>query len=194
FLDDLDRLYCVDYCPTTEDILNARVVTRGVHEIRYTYGEREFRIVDVGGQRSERRKWLSVFDNVNAIFFVAAISEYDQLMYEDEETNRLIDAIRVFKEIGNNPLFSNAHMILFLNKKDLFEEKLKKVRLSTCFPGYKFKNDYKNATTFIQKKFEKQIADQTKNVYSHLTCAKDTDQIQFLTNSLTDMIIAQAMK
>ncbi|KAH7698585.1 Guanine nucleotide binding protein (G-protein), partial [Aphelenchoides avenae] len=86
FLDDLDRLYSVDYCPTVDDVLNARVVTHGVHELRYPYGDHEFRIVDVGGQRSERRKWISVFDNVNAVFFVAAMSEYDQVMMEDDET------------------------------------------------------------------------------------------------------------
>lgn len=47
---------------------------------------RLFRIVDVGGQRSERRKWISAFDNVNAVIFFAAISEYDQVMAEDGET------------------------------------------------------------------------------------------------------------
>lgn len=69
----------------------------------YTYGDREFRydgsvlllaipnvsrIVDVGGQRSERRKWISIFDNVSAVFFIAAISEFDQCMAEDDKTVR----------------------------------------------------------------------------------------------------------
>ena len=48
-----------------------------------------------------------------------------------------MDAIELFKEVGNNPIFDYAHMILFLNKKDLFEEKLKKARLSWYFPKYK---------------------------------------------------------
>ena len=38
----------------------------------------EFRLVDVGGQRNERRKWIHAFEGVTAVIFVAAISEYDQ--------------------------------------------------------------------------------------------------------------------
>uniref|UniRef100_A0A914LY92 Uncharacterized protein n=1 Tax=Meloidogyne incognita TaxID=6306 RepID=A0A914LY92_MELIC len=43
-------------------------------------------IFDVGGQRSERRKWIHIFDDVNAIIFVVAISEYDQKIREDNAT------------------------------------------------------------------------------------------------------------
>ena len=38
-----------------------------------------FKLIDVGGQRSERRKWIHCFENVNAILFVVAISEYNQV-------------------------------------------------------------------------------------------------------------------
>ncbi|KAH7703217.1 trimeric G-protein alpha o subunit, partial [Aphelenchoides avenae] len=86
FLDDLGRIGSPDYCPTVEDVLNARVMTFGIHELCYKYANREFKIVDVGGQRSERRKWISVFDDVSAVFFIAAISEFDQKMAEDDET------------------------------------------------------------------------------------------------------------
>ncbi|KAH7662381.1 guanine nucleotide-binding protein G(o) subunit alpha, partial [Aphelenchoides avenae] len=151
-------------------------------------------IVDVSGQRSERRKWVSVFDNVNAIFFIAAISEYDQKMVEDNETNRLADAIRLFNEIGNIALFKKTSTILFLNKTDLFEEKIKRVPLKTCFSEYKYRNDMKNTTKYITSMFRKQIADRDKTIYTHLTCTKDTGQMQFLTNSITDMIIANVFK
>ncbi|KAH7724301.1 guanine nucleotide-binding protein G(z) subunit alpha-like protein [Aphelenchoides avenae] len=85
-------------------------------------------------------------------------------------------------------------MILFLNKKDLFAEKIKRVPLRKCFPMYKFKNNYANATTYLIRKFEKNHREKKQNIYSHLTCAKDTDQMQFLTKSVTDMVIANLMK
>ena len=44
---------------------------------------------DVGGQRNERKKWIHCFDDVTAVIFVAAISEYDQNLYEDHKTNRM---------------------------------------------------------------------------------------------------------
>lgn len=45
-------------------------------------------MVDVGGQRSERRKWIHCFDNVTSIIFLAAVSEYDQVLYESESDVR----------------------------------------------------------------------------------------------------------
>lgn len=43
-----------------------------------------YRMVDVGGQRSERRKWIHCFENVTSIIFLVALSEYDQILFESE--------------------------------------------------------------------------------------------------------------
>lgn len=40
------------------------------------------RMVDVGGQRSERRKWIHCFESVTSIIFLVALSEYDQVLAE----------------------------------------------------------------------------------------------------------------
>lgn len=42
------------------------------------------RMVDVGGQRSERRKWIHCFENVTSIMFLVALSEYDQVLVESD--------------------------------------------------------------------------------------------------------------
>lgn len=47
-----------------------------------------FRLFDVGGQRSERKKWIHCFEDVTAIIFCVAMSEYDQVLHEDETTVR----------------------------------------------------------------------------------------------------------
>jgi hypothetical protein len=49
-----------------------------------------FRIFDVGGQRSERKKWIHCFEDVHAIIFIIAISEFDQVLLEDDTTVILI--------------------------------------------------------------------------------------------------------
>ena len=43
---------------------------------------------DVGGQRSERKKWIHCFEGVTAIIFCVALSGYDQVLHEDETTVR----------------------------------------------------------------------------------------------------------
>ena len=65
--------------------------------------------------------------DVDAIVYVASLSGYDQKLYEDETQNRMVEALQLFKEIVNLTLFPpECAMILFLNKVDLFEEKIKK--------------------------------------------------------------------
>ena len=49
-----------------------------------------FEMYDVGGQRNERKKWIHCFEGVTAVIFVAAISEYDQKLFEDASTNRMV--------------------------------------------------------------------------------------------------------
>ena len=47
-------------------------------------GELTYKLFDVGGQRSERKKWIHCFENVTALVFLVSLSEYDQMLYEDE--------------------------------------------------------------------------------------------------------------
>jgi len=81
FMNNLDRLAEVDYLPTKEDVLHARVRTNGVVEIQFSplgeskRGGEVYRLYDVGGQRNERRKWIHLFEGVNAVIFCVAISE-----------------------------------------------------------------------------------------------------------------------
>lgn len=46
------------------------------------------------------------------------------------------ESLKLFDSICNNKWFTDTSIILFLNKKDLFEEKIKKSSLTVCFPEY----------------------------------------------------------
>ena len=81
---------------------------------------------DVGGQRNERKKWIHCFDNVTAIIFVAAASEYNQVLVEDGTTNRMHETLKLFGEIFNNKYFMKTSFIVFLNKRDLLAMKILK--------------------------------------------------------------------
>lgn len=51
--------------------------------------------------------------------------------------NRMQESLKLFDSICNSPWFAIIHFILFLNKKDLFAEKIKRSPLNVCFPEYK---------------------------------------------------------
>lgn len=92
-------------------------------------------MVDVGGQRSERRKWIHCFENVTSIIFLAVLSEYDMLLFETSE-NRMEESKALFKTIITYPWFQNSSIILFLNKKDIYEEKILTSHIIDYFPEY----------------------------------------------------------
>ena len=153
------------------------------------------RLVDVGGQRSERKKWIHCFEDVTAILFFVALSAYDLGLREDQIVNRMEEALRLFGSILNNKWFIGTSIILFLNKKDLFEQKLRENPLTVCFPEYTGPNTFQDTTNFIRDKFVRLNKHPgTKTVYTHVTCATDTDNIQFVFDSVVDIIIAVHFK
>uniref|UniRef100_A0A914CB70 Uncharacterized protein n=1 Tax=Acrobeloides nanus TaxID=290746 RepID=A0A914CB70_9BILA len=195
FLDSVSRVHEPGYRPTEQDILYSRVATTGVVEVKFKIKDLDFRVFDVGGQRSERRKWIHCFDNVESIIFITAISEYDQVLFEDETTNRMIESMQLFSSICNSSWFVNTAMILFLNKKDLFLEKIQKVNITTCFPDYEGGQNYEEAVNFIKMKFaELNQHPDKKTIYMHETCATDTNQVQLVISSVIDTIIQKNLQ
>lgn len=194
FLDDLDRLGAKDYQPTEQDILRTRVKTTGIVEVHFSFKSLNFKLFDVGGQRSERKKWIHCFEDVTAIIFCVAMSEYDQVLHEDETTNRMQESLKLFDSICNNKWFTDTSIILFLNKRDLFDAKIKKSPITICFAEYNGAQEFEPASNYIQAQFEAKNKSTTKDIYCHTTCATDTDNIQFVFDAVTDVIIANNLR
>mmetsp|Transcript_22603 Transcript_22603/g.31632 ORF Transcript_22603/g.31632 Transcript_22603/m.31632 type:complete len:347 (-) Transcript_22603:221-1261(-) len=178
FFEQIKRISAPDYVPTKNDILRARNRTTGINEKKLVIRNIRFTFTDVGGQRNERRKWIHCFDGVTAVMFVVAISEYNQVLYEDEKVSRMKEALLEFKRIVNNESFARAGMILFLNKIDLLKEKLNYFSFKHKF-GYQGEGgakDIDNVKKYIQNLFLSQVEDD-KPVYSFFTCGLDTENI-----------------
>ena len=143
FLNRIDEITSEDYFPSNEDILRTRLVTSGVSEIRFLINDLHITMIDVGGQRIHRKKWLRCFEStIQAVIFVASLAEYDQVLAEDGQTNRTHESINLFGQLCDHKYLEQSNMILFLNKKDLFAVKLRTMPLSQCFPDYDGPNRY----------------------------------------------------
>lgn len=193
FFDDIDRLAEPDYIPTHTDILRCRARTTGIVETEFSMNNTHFRIMDVGGQRSERKKWIHCFDNVMAVLFVAAINEYDQKCFEDGATNRIAEALELFDQVCNEGWFKKASIILFLNKRDLFEEKIKRVDLATLFPDYTGGFDYDAGVGYLKEKFAACNADDSVELYTHVTCATDEENVQFTFDAVKMIVLNNSL-
>ncbi|TPX31176.1 hypothetical protein SmJEL517_g05438 [Synchytrium microbalum] len=189
YFDAVDRIAAGDYVPTDQDVLRSRVKTTGIAESTFHIGELTYRIFDVGGQRSERKKWIHCFENVTAIVFLVAISEYDQVLVEDETVNRMQEALTLFDSICNSRWFVKTSIILFLNKIDLFKDKLPKSPMVKYFPDFTGGESYDGACEYILNRFVSLNQSDQKQIYTHFTCATDTTQIKFVMAAVNDIII-----
>ncbi|XP_054089563.1 G protein alpha q subunit isoform X3 [Zeugodacus cucurbitae] len=195
YLSDLERIEKEDFLPTEQDILRARVPTTGILEYPFDLDGIVFRMVDVGGQRSERRKWIHCFENVTSIIFLVALSEYDQILFESDNENRMEESKALFRTIITYPWFQNSSVILFLNKKDLLEEKIMYSHLVDYFPEYDGpQRDAIAAREFILRMFVDLNPDSEKIIYSHFTCATDTENIRFVFAAVKDTILQSNLK
>lgn len=194
YLTDVDRIAAPNYLPTQQDILRVRVPTTGIIEYPFDLDSIIFRMVDVGGQRSERRKWIHCFENVTSIIFLVALSEYDQILFESDNENRMEESKALFKTIITYPWFQNSSVILFLNKKDLLEEKIMYSHLVDYFPEYDGpKQDHITAREFLLGQFQNQKPG-ADNMYAHFTCATDTENIRFVFAAVKDTILQLNLK
>ena len=127
---------------------------------------------------------------------MAASSEYDQVLFEDSKVNRLTEAISLFTETCNSKWFVNTPMILFLNKKDLFEEKVKvkSIRSSPEFEDYKGEeHSYEDGVNYFKDKFLEVNTNPNRTIYSHVTCATDTANVRVVFDACKDIILRESL-
>jgi len=184
-----------DYIPSEQDVLRSRVRTTGIVENSFNIDGNQFRMFDVGGQRNERKKWIHCFEGVTAVLFVGVLSEYDLMLYEDEEMNRMEETLNLFDEICNSRWFRETSIILFLNKCDLFQEKITKVPLSVCpvFADCTGPVDFDEGCQLIETAFQVKNSSAEKQIYSHVTCATDTSNVAAVFNAVKDIIIRKSL-
>jgi len=167
YLENLTRFCSPDFEPSEDDCVMARIRTTGivvtnlkqklVRESKHEPEFLDFEVVDVGGQRNERKKWMHCFDDVRAVLFIVNLAGYDQVLFEDNSKNRMVEELELFQKVTHNKIFENTPIFLFLNKKDLFEVMIQKVDMKTRFPDYDGGKNLRAALDFVQRKFEEKL-------------------------------------
>ncbi|XP_060089400.1 guanine nucleotide-binding protein subunit alpha-15-like [Heteronotia binoei] len=212
FLSNLDRIGAAGYIPSAQDILRTRMPTSGINEYCFLVQKVTLRIVDVGGQKSERRKWIHCFENVIALIYLASLSEYDQYLEENDHENRMRESLDLFRTILELPWFQYTSIILFLNKTDILEEKIMSSDLASYFPGFPGpKQDAQAAKEFILGMYMdvyQHFSDPSHNfslqlskdvygpriLYPHYTCATDTQNICTVFEDIKDVVLASYLE
>uniref|UniRef100_A0A4W6G324 Uncharacterized protein n=1 Tax=Lates calcarifer TaxID=8187 RepID=A0A4W6G324_LATCA len=182
FFENMSRIIAPNYVPTETDVLRVRVRTCGIIETQFQVNETIFRLYDVGGQRTERRKWLSCFDC------------YDMTLMENPSVNQLQESLELFASICTNTVFNSTSLILFMNKTDLFREKILHSgrHLRFYLSSYAGADgDVDAAAHHITAMFSSCNSSPDKPVYHHFTTATDTTNIQVVLHMVIDQIIKE---
>lgn len=177
---------------------------------------------DVGGQREERRKWIHVFDGIEALLFILSCSDFDQTLREDGHTNRLVEAIELFRRVWHNGMLRGAGIICFLNKQDRMEEKIRNGHsMATAFPEYvhfsaakgrrrsvankdpvqleceKTREFMKTKLLSVTKEPPRRVSNRTevlkREIFFHFTTATDTSNIRHVFQDVYEMILQQML-
>ncbi|SPR01294.1 unnamed protein product (mitochondrion) [Plasmodiophora brassicae] len=196
FMDRCLEITAKDYLPTRQDVIMFRRPSTGITEKEFMWkSSARFKVIDVGGQRNERRKWLHCFEGVTAIIFVVALSEYNQTLYEDARVNRMAESLRLFTEICNSPYLIGIRVILFLNKMDLFQQKIKQYDLRIAFPDYDGEPTFDAGVEFIRRKFEQAYPNvEQEPLRSFVTCSTNADNVAMVFDALTDILLRTSIQ
>ncbi|KAJ6241960.1 g protein alpha i subunit [Anaeramoeba flamelloides] len=181
------------YLPNIKDLLNLRVKSTGITETRFTYSDQKYCLIDVGGQRNERKKWIHCFEDVTSILFVSSMSAYDQMLVEEGTANRMKESMLLFSDICNSRWFRKNPMVLFFNKMDIFEEKIKVSPLNKLFPDYQGGADVEEGKKFIQQQFLSLNQYEEKKIFTYCISAIDPESIKQIFQSVNDNLLQKKL-
>ncbi|KAG8976623.1 Guanine nucleotide-binding protein alpha-2 subunit [Tulasnella sp. 425] len=176
FFQAIKRIGAPDYIPNETDVLRARAKTTGITETKFNLGPMSIQMFDVGGQRSERKKWIHCFENVTSIIFCVAISEYDQVLLEEASQNRMDESL-----------------ILFESVVDVFKSKIRKSPLERHFPEYTGGADINKAAKYLLWRFQ-QVNRKQLMIYPHLTQATDTTNVRLVFAAVKETLLQNALR
>jgi len=199
FLDAIPRINESGYLPITEDVVRVRRNTVGVIPYEFIVDDICFKIIDMGGEREERVRWIDFLaSKITCVIFLTAIDEFDtEFIVEDQRKNRLKESLELFRQIQTFQWLSHTTFILFLNKVDIFKEKIRTSDMRDHFPDFKgIRHDEQTGQEFVKKKFtEKNNHSRTQRmVYPHFTCATDTETMRFVFDVVRDTILQLNLK
>ena len=211
YIENLDRISQDSYLPSQADILHCRRATTCIIEIEIQIRSVPFVFVDVGGQRTQRQKWQHCLSDATAILFLVSSNEFDEYLREDHSTSRLDESCNVFETLVNYRYLQDISFILFLNKYDLLQEKIKICNIMDyCFDFRGNPNSLDDVKRYLSSRFSRlrrinqfnngsvrgravqyihQSNDnQNSEIYTHFTTAVDTQNIKVIFDMVKNMI------
>ena len=132
------------------------------------------------------------------MIFIASLTDYMKVAAEDETTNRMVEAFKVFEDVAKDKNLGHVPVQLFLNKSDLFADLITKYDLNCVpeFSDYKGGADFDAAVKYFQEKFT-EIHERVRpgeHMSPHVTCATDSEKFQVIIGNCEKAILMKNLE
>ncbi|MCJ1401024.1 guanine nucleotide-binding protein subunit alpha [Xylographa trunciseda] len=151
YLNNAERIVERCFIPSDQDILGLWTQSTGVYSRPMMIKDVIYNVYDVGGARSERKKWVHSFEAVDCVIFTVGLSDYNEYWYGD--MNTLEESLELFKSIITGKWFTKSAFFLVFTKVDFFKEKLIHDPLENHFPDYRGGRDPSHALEYWEQRF-----------------------------------------
>lgn len=193
WLQNVDRICTSTYRPTGKDIVRARRKTVGIEEFIWTHPVHgtKLSLIDVGGQKGQRHKWFSFFEDVSAIIFIISLADYDLNVREETGVNRMDDALDAFEQTIE--FFPDIDVVVLFNKEDLYLDKIKTgIPIVNTFPDFEGSRfDPKAGFEYFKNKFM-EVSNRPMEVFA--STAINPKNITLLWKSIFKLVCAKNLK
>ncbi|KAL5112206.1 Guanine nucleotide-binding protein alpha-15 subunit [Taenia crassiceps] len=183
FINNVDRFIQNDYVPTLRDILLVQMPSSAVHESLLQIGPTSLRLVNIGDQRGDRRKWISLFETVHAVFFFASLVDFAERSESPQFKTKLDESLEYFRFIMESPPLSRKDSILFFTKKDILPVLLSNEKFTSAsnYPEIEETRDPEMCIAaqrdlYLSKRKER--SQKTGRVFIHAVCLLDIDEMK----------------
>ncbi|KAL8817059.1 MAG: hypothetical protein Q9223_004040 [Gallowayella weberi] len=174
--------------------LYVHIKTIGLYKSNIRVKPFEYEIIDVGGTRSVRKKWLRCLEGLDHVIYVADLNGYCQNLEEDPNMNQMLESLHVFEGITRSPHVQNIPVFLFLNKADLFEKTIVNHPISNVFPDYIGGVDYWKACRYMADLFNRHDQRPPGKLHCYVVDSLDTAAFQNAWRQVQEKIIYTTLK
>jgi len=185
FSDDVDGAYLMAHCPVAAQML-------GSEEIG-TACKLNWEVIDVGGQRGERRKWMNTLTDALGLIFTFGLSEYAQVLYEDPDTIRMQESLDLFDKWANHQDFARKPVVIAFTKKDIYFKNFDLIKFQKFFTDFVptatgTQEIAQEGIDFIEKKVKGLLKDKRKKVESFRINTTDKDDFFDMLEGLKEIV------
>eukprot|EP00301_Raphidiophrys_heterophryoidea_P000735 c10366_g1_i5.p1 GENE.c10366_g1_i5~~c10366_g1_i5.p1 ORF type:complete len:277 (-),score=65.74 c10366_g1_i5:194-1024(-) len=204
-LDRVEVLASSEYVPTPDDVGHSAALSQSVMEQLITVQHNTLRLVDIGGQRGERRKWLHHFSSAQMLVFVADVNAYNRsglgtgAESDDDKplSNRMVETLELYRSVVAEPDLQNVPVVVLLNNISEFRSSFADTleNFSSTFTAYSGTVDADQGIAHVTKCFEEASVNKRlsaggreRTILVHTTDSSNQDNVESVFVSLSAAI------